>query len=246
MENIRHLEHISLRAWASLETEAYDGWLLRYAKGYTGRANSVQALDNSSLPLMQKIDYCENWYAQRNLPAIFRLTSAMQPPELDDVLDERNYERYNETLVQVSPLSNLSPVQSANFHFDSSVSDEWLEAWGTWNNVPEQHIAIAKMMLSDDSTHACFAWIDNTAVGLAICEDNYVGLFDIVVDPHQRGQGLGFSLVNSLLAWGKSQGAKMAYLQVVANNVPALALYDKLGFKTHHHYWYRRQTQAIK
>ena len=79
-----------------------------------------------------------------------------------------------------------------------------------------------------------------------IKKDAYVGLFDIVVEPSQRGQGVGFSLVNSLLAWGKSQGANRAYLQVVANNASALALYDKLGFETHHHYWYRRQAKDIK
>lgn len=246
MENIRHLEHISLRAWASLETEVYDGWLLRYAHGYTGRANSVQPLDSSSLPLADKIQYCENWYAQRNLPSIFRLTSAMQPPELDTILDERNYERYNETLVQVSDLSTLSPIQSAQFQFDTTISDNWLDAWATWNNIPAQHITTAKMMLSDDTTTACFAWVANKAVGLAICEKNHVGLFDIVVAPNQRGRGLGFTLVNNLLAWGKLQGANTAYLQVVANNIPALALYDKLGFKTHHNYWYRRQVSTIK
>ncbi len=242
MDKIRQLEHISLLAWSALETETYDGWLLRYAKGYTGRANSVQSLDGSSLPWAEKISYCENWYQQRNLPCIFRLTSATQPPELDAVLAERQYERYNETLVQTADLSTLPSAEDNRFHSSDTVSDEWLAAWGTWNNVRLEHIATAKEMLIQTRATCCFAWIEDKAVGLGVYEDGYIGLFDIVVDPHQRRQGLGFALVNSLLAWGKMQGASTAYLQVVADNTPALTLYDKLGFKTHHHYWYRRQS----
>lgn len=246
MDNIRELEHISLRAWAALETEAYDGWLLRYAKGYTGRANSVQALGESLLPLMEKIQYCEEWYANKGLPPIFRLTSAMLPSNLDSFLDERNYGRYNETLVQTAPLDTLTLLQDPRFHSSDTVSDVWLAAWATWNNIPSQHIQTAKAMLSRKTQASCFAWIDDIAVGLGVYENGYVGLFDIVVSPEHRQKGLGFALVNSLLAWGKSQGASTAYLQVVANNSPALALYDKLGFTTHHNYWYRRQVGVVK
>ena len=241
LTRIRELEHISLRAWASLETEIYDGWILRFAKGYTGRANSVQALDSSSLPLEEKITYCEHWYATRDLPCIFRLTDTMQPPELEHYLEKQAYERYNETLVQTAPLAPLDIGIDKRFHSSGTVSDDWLVAWATWNTVPEQHIATAKAMLSRKSdTGICFGWIDNLAVGLAVCEGQFSGLFDIVVHPDYRGQGIGKALVTSLLAWSKQRGASTAYLQVVPGNTPALALYDKLGFAGHHHYWYRR------
>ena len=41
-----------------------------------------------------------------------------------------------------------------------------------------------------------------------------------------------------LLDWGAEQGATTAYLQVEADNDPALALYERLGFVTHHTYRY--------
>lgn len=239
---IRGLEHISLRAWMALERESYDGWLLRYANGYTGRANSVQALDSSSLPIEEKIDYCENWYAKRDLPSIFRLTDAMQPSDLETYLDKRAYERYNETLVQTASLSSSNLTLDSHFHSHGTISDDWLVKWAEWNSVPSPHIATAKAMLSQKTeTDACFAWIDDVAVGLAVREGEFAGLFDIVVHPDSRGQGIGKALVSSLLGWSQQAGAKIAYLQVVANNRPALALYDKLGFNLHHRYWYRRQ-----
>lgn len=243
-ESIRNLDHISLRAWATLETESYDGWLLRYGRGYTGRANSVQSLDGSSLPLDEKIAYCEAWYADRNLPCVFRLNPAMQPPDLDEQLEQRGYRRYNETSVQTVALDSTNPVMDSRFRYDESVSDTWLSAWAIWNDVPEQHFDTAKEMLgTDNKTRKCFAWIDDIAVGLAVVDGDYSGLFDIVVDPSARRQGAGKALVSGLMAWSKEQGAREVYLQVVASNVPAVQLYDTLGFVEHYRYWYRRKQE---
>lgn len=241
--SIKQLEQISLRAWQALETETYDGWILRYANGYTGRANSVQALGTTSLPVDEKIAHCEAWYQQRALPCIFRLTDAMHPPNLDAVLDQRGYHRYNETLVQTASLADVAFATDDRFHYQTTLSDDWLTAWATWNTVSASHQAIAKQMLSQQTLASCYAWVDEMAVGLAVVEDTYVGLFDIVVQPDARGQGLGRALMTSLLAWSQTQGAQLAYLQVTTINVPALSLYDTLGFTTHHRYWYRKQNR---
>ena len=46
------------------------------------------------------------------------------------------------------------------------------------------------------------------------------------------------AVMAALLDWGASRGATTAYLQVLSDNAPALALYDRLGFETHHAYRY--------
>jgi ribosomal protein S18 acetylase RimI-like enzyme len=43
-------------------------------------------------------------------------------------------------------------------------------------------------------------------------------------------------VVGALAAWGHSLGAERAFLQVEQRNAPAVALYRKLGFGTHHTY----------
>ncbi len=42
----------------------------------------------------------------------------------------------------------------------------------------------------------------------------------------------------ALLGWGAERGALTAYLQVLDGNDAALALYGRLGFRTHHEYRY--------
>jgi ribosomal protein S18 acetylase RimI-like enzyme len=40
--------------------------------------------------------------------------------------------------------------------------------------------------------------------------------------------------------WGVSRGARWCVLQVAEQNAPAVALYQRLGFRPHHRYQYLR------
>ena len=94
----RSIEHASLRAWPPLESTFIDGWELRFSKGFSKRANSVQAFGPSTRALADKVDHCEASYAARALPSIFRLTP-FADPELDAFLEERGYEPVDPTAV---------------------------------------------------------------------------------------------------------------------------------------------------
>ena len=45
------IEELSLSAWPPLQTMVLDGWVLRFAEGYTKRPNSVNPLYASTLGL---------------------------------------------------------------------------------------------------------------------------------------------------------------------------------------------------
>jgi ribosomal protein S18 acetylase RimI-like enzyme len=64
-----------------------------------------------------------------------------------------------------------------------------------------------------------------------------------VTDPAFRRQGLARKAVLAVLAWAYSRcGATGACLSVVADNAPAVALYEALGFSREvYRYHYRRQ-----
>src|SRR5580693_6740913 len=88
-EAITQLEELSINAWPSLQTLVYDGWVLRFADGYTKRANSSNPLYEGVLDVDEKIDACEKLYSGRRLDTVFKLTTASHPADLDRILSAR-------------------------------------------------------------------------------------------------------------------------------------------------------------
>lgn len=60
----KNLEEYSLNAWPALQSFVYDGWLLRFAAGYTKRSNSINPIyKGESKKVLDKIKYCESIYS---------------------------------------------------------------------------------------------------------------------------------------------------------------------------------------
>jgi len=55
----KFIEELSLNHWQPLSTLLYDGWVLRFADGYTKRANSINPIHYSTCDLQEKIKECE-------------------------------------------------------------------------------------------------------------------------------------------------------------------------------------------
>ena len=56
---------------------------------------------------------------------------------------------------------------------------------------------------------------------------------DMIVDPSQRGKGLGEKILNDLLRWANDQGVEMVELTTNPKRIAANSLYQKVGFKLH-------------
>jgi GNAT superfamily N-acetyltransferase len=94
-----------------------------------------------------------------------------------------------------------------------------------------------RVVLTHDGATVTAA-IPGAARGVAAYAEDWVGFRSLEVDPARRRQGLARTVMAALVAWGAELGATTAYLQVLGDNQPALALYDGLGFTTHHTYAY--------
>ena len=108
--DLRRVEEIGLNGVQTQRQLFYDGWLLRVSPGRAKRGRSVNPHFGSTLPLAEKIRYCERVYAERQLPMLFRITPFVVPGDLEAALVARGYQRFDTTLVQVLRLEHPPEV----------------------------------------------------------------------------------------------------------------------------------------
>jgi len=236
-------EELSLNAWPSLQTVVYDGWMLRFAHGYTRRANSVNPLYVSTLEAEQKISFCENLYESKNLPVTFKMTGQVYPSDLDERLAAHGYQKDAPTSVQVLDLDFATLDEWPEVNLEGELSEEWLDHFCRMSSISAINRDTLRKILTSIVPRHCFASLQSegqiAACGLGVLQAEYVGLFDIVTNAAYRRRGYGTQIVKTILAWGLQNSARHAYLQVMLNNAAALNLYSKLGFAEMYQYWYR-------
>ncbi len=264
----RRIEEASLNAWPALQQVLLDGWVLRFAKGFTKRANSIvplypTAAESTEAPLpsdellLAKIRYCENLYAREQLTTVFRLTSINQtlyepgsPTDvacrLDALLSRRGYALAERNFVLACELGNITapPTTADAPELRMVALDQWLSAYCRITGMDEPARTLHGYILRAIAGECGFALLTNgdgepVACGLAVLERELVGLFDVVTQTTHRRQGHSRRLLEGIFHWAKERGAERAYLQVVRDNAPALALYRQLGFAHCYDYWYR-------
>lgn len=240
---IGFLEELSLNAWPSLQTVHYDGWALRFANGYTRRANSVNPVFSSSLDVDEKIKTCEGIFQARGLNPTFKMTPLVYPENLDNILAKKWYQEQATTSVQMLDLSSLEKPTLETAAITETLTDEWLNTYCQLNHIQERHVTTLMRILENIVPRHCFVTLvqdgEAVSVGMAVVERGHIGLFDLVTDERLRNRGLGRQLMLHLLNWGRASGAAHAYLQVMVENAPAQRLYWKLGFREVYQYWYR-------
>ena len=239
----RRIEELSLNSSAPPGQLLYDGWLLRLLRGKAKRARSVNAVYASTVPLDEKIAYCERLYRGVALPMLFRITPFSQPASLDAELGRRGYERFETTAVEAAPIERERLDGAGAQPMDLS---SWVEAVGNLRASPvahrSAHLARLEGMPLEMRAVAIKSQGRVLATGLTIVEGEFAGLFDIITHEEARRQGYARSVVASLLRAAWELGARHAYLQVKDDNVAARRLYAQFGFRESYQYWYRGRT----
>jgi ribosomal protein S18 acetylase RimI-like enzyme len=238
------IEASHAETWPAIETWAYDGWHLRFARGYTRRANSITAAERGSRPLEKKIAACEAAYEARHIAPVFRLPSTAEIAEIDGALEHAGYLKADKTSIRVAALDESLPPRGDDVNVARRLTHEWLNHQTDWNGLDADRRGAFAAIASGIRRPAAFAllWSGAVAVaaGLAVRQGELLCLHSIITAPTQRGRGFGRALTRGLLRWGQTHGAKFAWLQVVKSNAPALHLYNALGFGSEiYRYHYR-------
>jgi N-acetylglutamate synthase len=234
----REVEEASLVAWPGLRQITLDGWQLRAARGYTRRANSVQALGPSTRALAEKILECERWYAAARLRCVFRITPFSEP-SLEDHLIGRGYVEEGRSHVMVRALADDGPLEDAA----ELELTEWIATYARLSGLAAPHDALEALVRAIPVQRVTMCVRGErghvVSVGMGVLDGPAFGLFDLVTAAEARGRGHGSRLIAGLLGWARTRGAAQAYLQVLESNEGARRLYTRLGFRRAYDYWYR-------
>jgi len=216
--DIRNLEHAAALAWPGVEHQWIDGWLLRFGRGCTRRANSAVPLAVST---PSDVSELIDWYAARAVAPLVAVPDRLLRIPPGAATDAEN-------LVMTGDVITQRPSTAA---IAGRPDEEWLRLYR--RNVPFD------VLTAVIDGEVAFATIADAAVGRGAVTESpdgarWLGMSAVHVVEGARRRSLGRELCSALLAWGAERGATRAYVQVLADNTAATRLYESMGFVVHH------------
>ena len=252
---IREIELAAFHTWLPRFTQERGPWQIRIDSGITKRANSVLVLgdpaNNSEHTLQQEIQEAQKLFSQSGLPLVFMVPTPLGG-RTEEFLRQNNWETNGEILTMIGDADVITPADE-NFHLEvlDNPSAEWLELESDqglhelFTRTPASYISITQQsasrnaFLNQENVHEQ----DNDheqdkneilARGRIGFDNSWGILTRVFVKESSRGQGLGETIVRAAADIARRRNIRQLALHVDADNVSAIALYSKLGFRKHH------------
>ncbi|MFH8406464.1 GNAT family N-acetyltransferase [Streptomyces sp. NPDC018019] len=242
------LDRVAARGWPPVESAWLGEWQLRASAGFTRRANSVAALGDPGLPLDTALERVRAWYAERSLPAYLQVSTGAPGTQerLAAELDSRGWTREVSAETRTAALAPVGDLDAdvSRVALAREVDARWLRRYQR-AGVPGPEV----LQVLHGGPSVWFASVPDEAgeviaIGRCVVDGRWAGFAAVEVDGAHRRRGLASAVMAALARKALDEGASAAYLQVETDNHDARALYDRLGFGTHHHYHHWRATQG--
>lgn len=236
-------ETASLEAWPAFVQQDKNGWISRFTMGYTKRSNSVTILNHNRLPPEEQIKESEKSYNGKNLPCIFRLLSFNDNREIEEILNARGYTKDDHSLVMAMETGDK---QFPDMEFGEVSIQTWMEHYCRLSIKRISDHKIHTEIIKNIKGEYLPALLKDSrgnvvSCGLGVATGSMFGIFDIVTHPEHRKKGHGFGLISGMLNWARHKGAKGSYVQVIRENLTAIRLYHRLGYRPLYEYHYKIQ-----
>lgn len=223
-----------VNAWPSPATLLIGDWVVRFASGYSGRANSASplkldaVLDEATLALIEEL------YRADGLPPSIRLTPLVGEATRAAVLS-RGYKVRDASFGLIRPLADVVPEAEPDLQIEARPSREWIAGVAARQTGIKADPDKLSAIVDAVRLPAAFAtWLvagEPVAFGMSVAERGMAEIGSVVVDPAHRGHGYGRRLIAGLMGWARAMDCEQAYLQVDQTNAVALGLYGSLGFR---------------
>jgi GNAT superfamily N-acetyltransferase len=248
---VRSLQERAARALPAEHVE-YDGewWLRRSTSSSWWRGTVLPHGEASREDLTGRIAAAERFYATSALATRFQVCPGACAADLDTVLAGRGYRWDGPMSLRTGTPGEVrtrSGADTSSIRLTETPTDAWFEVWYAihgdgddprteWEMLDRVELpsAYARVVAGDEIL----------AVGRAVADAGWVGVFGMGTLPAARGRGAGRGILAALADWAVAQSAVGMYLQVETANAPALRLYEAAGFTEAASYHYRTEPTA--
>lgn len=148
--------------------------------------------------------------------------------------------------LRTAPIARIlteAPANPLRIRLDDRPTSGWFDVWNAVHGHHGGGAAAEWDMLARVGGPSAYAGAmvgdKIVAVVRAVADTGRVGLFGMATLPGARGRGAARSLLAALAEWAGGHRADQMYLQVERDNLPAVRLYERTGFREVCGYHYR-------
>ena len=232
-QRIIELEKLSDLTWPAEQNIEFGKWQLRISDGFSMRANSVLPIGEPPIDLAAAVAQVVKIYRENKLRPTFSIALPIFD-ELDRYLEQ---DGWNLKIDANFLIRDIGTVEVSNHpEFLIEILDYPSKVWLELNSDQP----LEKLMRRYPARYGAIKIGEQVvAVGRIATLGNWSIVTRLFVHPSFRGKGVAKILMNNLLAAASKDGATKVALQVDDENGAALALYQSMGFRTHHKFVYR-------
>ncbi|KZB82614.1 GNAT family N-acetyltransferase [Amycolatopsis regifaucium] len=230
------LELTCSQAWPPLLERRIGDWRLRWADGFTARANSALAIGDPGKPLPEALRAVCDFAHDQAIPPVVQViqnTSTEEAIAAQGWVHHVEHRPAHEVRVMTGPLPRGTSAGAA-------VLDEPTSGWWELTTGGTEPADAPRHVLGTGKVGFGVVELDGVTAGAVrggiVAE--WLHIARLEVRPEFRRRGLAGGLMNAIGAWGAAHGATGIVLQVAMGNSGALKLYESLGCTEHHRYRY--------